>query len=223
VAGEADVFLYDEIGYWGIWAEDVIRQLAGITAPVINLKVNSPGGCVFDGLAIMNALADHPATVNVVVDGLAASAASFIAMAGDTITMNRGASLMIHDASGTCLGNASDMGEMAELLDKISDTIAGLYAERAGGTPGEWRSLMVAETWFNAAEAVTAGLADQAVTATPAPAANAPAFDLTCFHHAGRDHAPAPSIPAPIPEPEPEPAVFDGAAFRDVMRGAFSD
>lgn len=152
--------LMDEIGYWGVTAQDFVDELLGIDSSSIELHVNSPGGDVFDGVAIMNALADHPATINVVVDGLAASAASFIAMAGDSVRMNRGSQMMIHDAAGLCVGNAADMEAMKALLDRISDTIAGLYAERAGGSVEDWRDLMRAETWYSAAEAVTAGLAD---------------------------------------------------------------
>ena len=156
--------LMDEIGYWGTTAQTFVDELLAIDASIIELHVNSPGGDVFDGLAIMNALADHPATVNVVVDGIAASAASFIAMAGDSVKMNRGSQLMIHDASGCCVGNAADMEEMKALLDRLSDTIAGIYADRAGGKADDWRELMRAETWYSATEAAAAGLADEAVS-----------------------------------------------------------
>jgi len=164
--------LMDEIGYWGTTAQTFVDELLAIDSSVIELHVNSPGGDVFDGLAIMNALADHPATVNVVVDGMAASAASYIAMAGDSVKMNRGSQLMIHDALGFCVGNAADMEEMKALLDRISDTIAGIYADRAGGKADDWRELMRAETWYSATEAVDAGLADEAVSGpknTPDP------------------------------------------------------
>lgn len=162
--------LMEEIGFWGITAQDFVDELLAIDASTIELHVNSPGGDVFDGLAIMNALADHKATVNVVVDGLAASAASFIAMAGDSVKMNRGSQLMIHDALGFCVGNAADMEEMVTLLGRISDTIAGIYADRAGGTAEDWRALMRAETWYSATEAVDAGLADEAVAGPKNPA-----------------------------------------------------
>lgn len=161
--------LMDEIGYWGTTAQNFVDELLAIDTSTIELHVNSPGGDVFDGLAIMNALADHPATVNVVVDGLAASAASFIAMAGDSVKMNRGSQLMIHDALGFCVGNAADMEEMMTLLGRISDTIAGIYADRAGGKADDWRELMRAETWYSATEAADAGLADEAVSGPKNP------------------------------------------------------
>jgi ATP-dependent protease ClpP protease subunit len=170
----AEVFIYGYIG--DDWAEEDVtaasftKTLRAITAPVIDLRVNSPGGAVFDGIAIYTALLDHPATVDVTVDGVAASAASFVSMAGDTVAMQKPAKMMIHDASGIVLGNAADMQEMADLLNELSDTIAGIYADRAGGTVAKWRDAMKTETWYSAAAAVEAGLADQVVNDTTEPA-----------------------------------------------------
>jgi ATP-dependent protease ClpP protease subunit len=166
----AEVFIYGYIG--DDWAEEDVtaasftKALRGITAPAIDLRVNSPGGAVFDGIAIYTALLDHPATVDVSVDGVAASAASFVSMAGDSIAMQKPAKMMIHDASGIVLGNAADMQEMADLLNELSDTIAGIYADRAGGSVATWRAAMKAETWYSAAAAVEAGLADRVANDT---------------------------------------------------------
>lgn len=157
---EAEVFIYDEIGMWGITASEFMNDFAGIKAKTINLRINSPGGDVSDGVAIFNAIRRHDATVNVFVDGIAASVASVIAMAGDTVTMSPHSQMMIHDAWGFAMGPADEMRKMADILDKTSDNIAGIYAEHAGGTVGEWRERMVAETWFSDQEAVDAGLAD---------------------------------------------------------------
>jgi ATP-dependent Clp endopeptidase proteolytic subunit ClpP len=157
---EAEVSIYDEIGFWGVTADDFIKDLNKVTAPTISLRINSPGGDVFDGIAIYNAIKRHKATVNVHVDGLAASAASFIAMAGDKVTMSTHSQLMIHDAWGLAIGPAEDMRKMADMLDKSSDNIAAIYANRAGGTKDEWRDKMRAETWLTDREAVDAGLAD---------------------------------------------------------------
>ncbi|MGV9756933.1 head maturation protease, ClpP-related [Streptomyces tricolor] len=174
-ADEAEVMLYDEVGGWfGATADQFIADLRGITAPSIRLRVNSPGGSVFEGIAIANALRSHPAKVTVQVDGIAASIASVIAMSGDRIEMAPNSMLMIHDASGVCMGNAADMEEMAELLDLISDNIADAYAARAGGTRDEWRARMRAETWYLPEDAVDAGLADEATTA---PKAGTPAAE----------------------------------------------
>jgi ATP-dependent protease ClpP protease subunit len=156
----AELLIYDEIGFWGICAIDVVAALGGLGDGDLHVRVNSPGGDVFDGIAIHNALLAHPGTVTVTVDGLAASAASLISMAGDRVIMSRASQMMVHDASGLAIGNAADMTSMAELLDKISDMIAGVYADRAGGEVAAWRDIMRAETWYAPAEAVAAGLAD---------------------------------------------------------------
>ncbi|ORL01557.1 head maturation protease, ClpP-related [Prescottella equi] len=198
--GAAEVMIYDEIGYWGVTAADFASDLKAIDSGTLTVHLNSPGGEVYDGIAILNALRNHKATVTVIVDGIAASAASFIAMAGDEIIMCRNAELMIHDSWGWCSGNAEEMTKAAAELDRVSDNIASIYAERAGGTAEEWRALMREETWYSAQEAVDAGLADR-VAAKEAPddgeddteASNR--FDLSVFNYAGRRSAPAPRIP----------------------------
>lgn len=170
-ADAAEVFIYGPIDSWdGISADAFVRDLKAITAKTIHLGINSPGGLVFDAVAIYSALKNHPATVNVSVDGIAASAASFVAMAGDTIAIEKPAKMMIHDAAGLVLGNAADMRTMADLLDELSNTIAGIYSDRAGGTVASWRTAMKAETWYGAAEAVKAGLADRVANDSKAAA-----------------------------------------------------
>lgn len=164
-AERAEVWIYGAIGSdWDpddVTAGSFVQQLRDITAPAIDLHINSPGGLVFDGIAIYSALKNHAATVDVSVDGIAASAASFIAMAGDSVAVEKPAKLMIHDAGGLVIGNAADMRQMADLLDELSDTIAAIYADRAGTPAAKWREAMRAETWYSAAEAVKAGLADR--------------------------------------------------------------
>ncbi|WP_431895850.1 head maturation protease, ClpP-related [Micromonospora haikouensis] len=189
----AEVLIYDEIGYWGVTAEDFVRELQGVTAPAIELRINSPGGEVFDGIAIMNALRAHPASVTAYVDGLAASAASFIFQAGDVRVMRPQSQLMIHDAMGLCVGNGADMRQMADELDRISDTIASVYAERGDGTVARWRERMRAETWYGPDEAVAAGLADQVATtgSTNRMPRRENAWDLTIFGTDGRTGGPA--------------------------------
>ena len=161
--GPAVLRIYDSIGGWfGITASEVAEALDEISSTRdLQVRINSPGGDVFDGTAIYNLLATWQGNVDVIVDGLAASAASFIAQAGDTITMNRGTQMMIHDAHGFTLGNAGDHRATADLLDGVSDEIAGIYAARAGLTKAEWRDRMVEEHWYNAEAAVEAGLADR--------------------------------------------------------------
>lgn len=180
-ADNAEVSIYDEIGYWGVTASEFVKELGSVQATNLSVRINSPGGDVFDGLAILNSLRAHPAKKTVTVEGLAASAASFIAMAGDTIQMAPQSMMMIHDASGLAIGNAQDMRELADLLDKTSDNIAAVYAQRTGKPQDEWRKAMLAETWYTDQEAVDAGLADSVVkdetadTKTPEPVAEAKA------------------------------------------------
>lgn len=195
----AEVYIYDEIGesWWGGLApKTLVDEIATLDVDNLTVHINSPGGAAWDGITIMNALRDHRARVNVVVDGLAASAASAIAMAGDTITMNRGAQMMIHDASGFAWGNAADMEKTAGVLHKLSDSYADIYAARAGGDREQWRALMEAETWYTAEEAVAAGLATSWDGDDGETVAATSSFDLSRFRFQGRAHAPAPMLAA---------------------------
>lgn len=157
----AEVSIYDEIGFFGISAKSFLDELKAVGNRRITLRINSPGGSVFDGTAIYNRLKDHAPGVDVMIDGLAASIASVIAMAGSKITMAENALLMIHNASGVVMGNAEDMRQLADTLDKIDGTIAATYARRTGKPAGEMAALMDAETWFTAAEAKEAGFIDE--------------------------------------------------------------
>lgn len=162
-----DILIYDEVGAAGVKAAQFATELRTIGTGRINLHLNSPGGEVFGGVAIYNALRQHPAEVHVYVDGIAASIASVIAMAGQTVTMEPSAQMMIHDGHAVCVGAADDMRQLADVLDRCSDVIAGIYAERAGGSAPEWRARMKATTWFNAREALAARLVDE-IAGTPA-------------------------------------------------------
>lgn len=213
---EAELLLFDEIGGWfGIYADEFVESLKAVTASRLTVRLNSPGGSVFEGIAVANALRAHPAEVTVRVEGLAASIASVIALAGDRLIMAPQSMIMIHDASGGCWGQAADMQQMAEILDKISDNIADAYAAKAGGTRAEWRARMLAETWYSADEAVEAGLADEVARPARQPDQDpeqglAASWDLSVFRFAGRTQAPAPDLTpaaaAPAREPEPDPA-----------------
>lgn len=158
----AELFIYGAIDDWdGTSAASFTNELKGITASSIDLHINSPGGLVFEAVAIYTALKRHPAKVAVHVDGLAASAASFVAMAGDSIDIEKPAKMMIHDAQGLAIGNADDMRSMADLLDELSGTIADIYAERSKRPAAQWRQAMRSTTWYSATDAVEAGLADR--------------------------------------------------------------
>jgi ATP-dependent protease ClpP protease subunit len=180
-AGKPSVLhIYDEIGFFGVTAADLVRDLGGVSGD-LEIHMNCPGGDVFEAVAIYNALAQRKGTVAVIVDGLAASAASFIAQAASPghLTVAKTASMMIHDAFGMGIGNAVDMRQLADLLDQQSDNIAGIYADRSGKPVADWRAAMRAESWYVGQEAVDAGLADQ-VQGGAAPAATA-SFDLSIF------------------------------------------
>lgn len=161
----AKLYVYDVIGGWDLDADTFVRDVHAITADAIDVHVNSPGGLVFDAVAMHEALAQHPATVDVHIDGLAASAATVLAMAGTTIDIAKAGRMMIHDAMGVAIGNAGDLIEYADLLDTVSNDIAGTYADRAGGKPADWRERMLANnragSWYSSAQAVEVGLADR--------------------------------------------------------------
>lgn len=229
--GPAEVVIYDEIGWFGVSAEQFMGELRAVTAGEITLRLSSPGGSVFDGIAIMNALRSHPARVTVHVDALAASIASVIAMAGDRVVMQPHSQLMIHDALAGTVGNAEDLRELADLLDRQSDNIAAIYAERAGGTAEEWRAAMKRETWYSAEEAVEAGLADEVARPARQPdhdqdpaEALAASWDLSVFRFAGRAQAPDPTTGhEPTPEPEPEPVAEVAPATEGAGDGVPAD
>lgn len=209
--GTASLHLYGVVGgFWGdIIAADVVREIDTLDVAELHVYINSPGGDVYDGISIRNALRRSSASIVVHVDGLAASAASFIAAAGDTVIMGENSELMIHDAWTIALGNADELRVVADDLDRISDNIAAMYAEKAGGTAGEWRAVMKAETWYSAAEAVAAGLADRLEGAADDDQTDdeldiAARFDLPIYAHAGRAAAPAPTLIAAMATPRKE-------------------
>src|SRR5690554_1610966 len=160
---EATIWLYDVIGdemWGGVSAKTFVKDLAAVTAPTIHLRINSPGGDVFDARAMVTALRQHPARVIAHIDGLAASAASYIALAADEVEMADGAFLMIHNAWGVVVGNRHDLLDMAETLEKIDATILADYQARTHRSSSDIQEWMDKETWFTAAEALEAGFVD---------------------------------------------------------------
>lgn len=155
------VHIYDDIGFMGKSAHDFIQDLDGIEGP-IDLHLNSPGGEVFDGVAIYNTLLARE-DVDVYVEGIAASIASVIAMAGDRVFIAPTAQFMVHNAFAMACGDATDLREMADQLDRNTANIAGIYAARTGQTTDHWLALMDKESWFTGQEAVDAGLADSVI------------------------------------------------------------
>lgn len=170
----AEIMLYDEIGFWGVTAGDFTAALKNAGPGRVRVRINSPGGDVFDGYAMHNALLHHPGGVETVVDGIAASAASFIALAGETVTMVETSMMMIHNGRGVVVGNRHDMRETAGTLDKIDNQIAAIYASKTGKPLEDMAALMDAETWMTSAEAKDAGFCDS-VQAVPTSGSKAKA------------------------------------------------
>lgn len=221
-AGQVKLYLYDPIdswgGYWGVSAREFVQALAELpdTTNEIRLHINSPGGEVYEAIAINNALKNHPARVVAVVDGLAASAASFIAAGADETVMGQNTELMIHDAWGIAIGPAEDMRYMADRLDGLSNNIAGMYQRKAGGTVDDWRATMVAEKWYSADEAVAAGLADRVEGDQADDAAQARArFDLE-----GMFGSKAAGRGGKVPEPDYTPPPLPAEPARELVPAA---
>lgn len=150
-------------------AQEFVQAVHAIDAKAIDLHINSVGGFVWDSVSMYEALRSHPATVHTHVDGVAASAASFLALAGDTVETAKGSRWMVHDAQIVAMGSPAQVREYADLGDAISNDIAGIYADRAGGKASAWRSAMQATTWYSASEAVDAGLADRVAGSNNGP------------------------------------------------------
>jgi len=169
-----EVSIYDEIGYWGVTGAAFIADLKaklGAGVKNISLSINSPGGSVFDGWAIFNALKASGKTITVDIVGIAASMASVIAMAGDKIRMPDNAMMMVHNAISGVYGDAEDMREVASVLDKIDASIVSTYMARTGKTEAEVRDLMAADTFMTAAEALALGFATEVTASIEAKAA----------------------------------------------------
>lgn len=158
-----EIAIYDEIGAWGVTAKDFIAELKKIDAKQITVNINSPGGSVFDALAVYNALRAHDASVTTKVMGVAASAASVIAMAGEKVVMPANTFLMVHNPLTFAYGNADEMRDMADVLDKIAASLIGIYVARTGLGEDEVKALLDAETWLNADDALAKGFATDIV------------------------------------------------------------
>ena len=200
--GPAEIRIYDSIGWWGVTASDFAAELDKIDAGEIVLRINSSGGDVFDGFAIYNLLRDHPAKVTTIVDGFAASIASIIALAGDEIEVHEASVVMIHDPWGVGIGNADELRQLADVLDKtIAGPMAKLYSDRMDKPIDEIRNLMKSETWYTGEEAVDSGFASKVITSDSSEAA--------AESNAGRDLSGFRNPPAELAGEE-TPPVGDG-------------
>lgn len=198
--------IFDDIGAYGVSAKSFLNDLRTVTTDEVDVEINSPGGDVFAGLAIYNGLRASGKKINVKVLGLAASAASLVAMAGDTIEMPENAFMMIHNPWGFAMGGADEMRNTADVLDKIGTGLVSTYAKRTGKTDQEITALLDAETWMTAQEAVDAGFA---TSVTPALAVKASYSEdrlpenvrLAFKAQATAPVEPAPTAPAEAPAP----------------------
>lgn len=239
----AELLIYGPImsaSFWedGISSADVAAALKEAGPGPVHVRINSPGGDVFQGTAIHTALATHPGVITVDVDGLAASAASFIMLAGDVIRAPKSAFIMIHDAMTQPYGNAKTLRKAADLLDKVSATMAEMYADRCGEDIEHWREAMTVNeedgTWYTGTEAHEIGLVDEILAITAGEDPDEEGYVARRLD-GWRSVLPAPAlafleqhpVPEPKPEPEPEetttpPAVaWDSTQFLDIMKGAF--
>lgn len=199
----AEITIFDSIGAtWdgeGVTAKQFIADLKAIDADQITLLVNSPGGSVFDGLAIYAALKETTAEITGKVMGVAASAASFILMACKRVVMPENSFLMIHNPATFAVGNAADMRDTADWLDKIGDSLVNIYASRTGKSVEDIKSWLNAETWFSAAEAKENGFADEVIGAFKATAQ----FEVDKLPENVRKAFNSATPPADPPKPEP--------------------
>ena len=178
-ADDTTMYLYDEIGYWGVTAKQFVKDLEAVKSKNIHLRINSPGGSVFDGTSIYNALKQHPANVVVHIDGLAASISSIIALAGNEIRMSENAFFMIHEPWSMVIGSSDDMRKEADLLDKVRGMIAATYMKKSKKEEKDVLSLMAEETWMTASEALEMGFIDAIDTEGEEEASVL--FDLSAF------------------------------------------
>lgn len=200
--------IFDDIGAYGVSAKSFLNDLRTVTTDEVDVEINSPGGDVFTGLAIYNGLRASGKKINVKVLGLAASAASLVAMAGDTIEMPENAFMMIHNPWGFVMGGADEMRNTADVLDKIGTGLVSTYAKRTGKTDQEITALLDAETWMTAQEAVDAGFATSVTAALAVKASYSEDRLPENVRLAFKAQAPAPVEPAPTAPAEAPAPVF---------------
>lgn len=219
----AVVSIYEDIGPFGITAADFRRELDAVASKKqIELRINSPGGDVFDGIAIYNDLLDHPAKINVKITSLAASAASVIAMAGDKIEMSDNAFMMIHNAWALAIGDKQTMHETADMLNMIDGSLLGVYGKRTGIEDKQIAKWMDNESWFSADEAKEHGFIDDVAGEEKAKAL----FDLSVYNNVPvqlKRQIEAGLRDAGYSKKEAKAALHDGFQQRDAVSGHRDD
>jgi len=165
-ADKAEIWIYEMIGedFWtggGVTAKNFQKELSEIKASQIDLHINSPGGQVNDGITIYNLLKQHPANITTYIDGWVGSIATIVALAGSKIFMAENGMWIVHNPSGVVMGNANDMRTMADVLDKVGETLIGTYVSKTKKTEAEIKAVMDTETWMTADEAKEFGFVDE--------------------------------------------------------------
>ena len=210
----AEIIIYDVIGWPYNDAFDMVRSLGEITAKNITVRINSPGGDVFDGMAIFNALREHPAHVTTKIEGLAASMASVVAIAGDEVQAHKNTMYMIHDPWVLAAGNQYDLREIADLLQKIGGNMLDIYYDKSNIGKRDLKSMMKEETWFTAAEAKGRGLIDTILDTGAAKAK----FDLSIFANVPDDLEAGDREGVTLSKQEIERALRDAGASRSFAK-----
>lgn len=210
----AELLIYEEIGGWGIKSKDLIEKLDALGAiTTLTVRINSPGGDVFEALNIHNALTRHSARVTVHIDALCASAATLVALAADEVRMADNGMFMIHEPWTVSMGNSAELLKQSDLLDTVAENVVSIYARKTGLDPAEVRDLMRAETWYTAEQALAAGFID--AIDEPLKLAALISHDLSHFKKQPVEQSPmtdettapeTPDVPeTPTPDPIPEP------------------
>ena len=228
-ATENEIFIYDiivgseaEAEWWGgVSPEAFAKALQGMSGPV-SVRINSPGGDAFGGRAIAQMMREYGGEIVAHIDGVAASAASIIAMAATRSVMAPGSLLMIHNAWMITMGDAADLRSQADVLEKIDQLAAETYAAKGNADAAHYRELMQAETWFTPAEAVAEGLVDEAAPETKKQdKGSKQSWDLSAFLRAPKEPEPEGALappPAPVEPPAPAQAATPEPDDRDRRR-----
>lgn len=220
----ADILIYEQIGQnysgEGISAKRFVEDLQALDVETINLHINSPGGNVFDGNAIYNTLKSHKAKINVTIDGIAASIASVVAMAGNIVEMPENAMMMIHDPSGFVVGTGEDMAKMMAALERVKTGMVAAYHGKSRLDKEQIAQMMRAETWMTAQDAVGFGFADK-ITERVTIQVNVEA--LVKYRNVPKNLIAGISSPNPRQGIDTEKAIFDEWRRNPAIQNEFRD
>lgn len=179
------IYVYDVIdSYWGANAKDLIKALADASGKEVHLHINSPGGDVFEARAMSAALVAYSGNVIAHIDGVCASAATYLALSGNEVRMTDGGLFMVHNSWTFAMGSGNELRQTADLLDKIDGTIAADYARKTGASEEQVKTWIDAETWFTAQEALDAKFVDAIDANTKAGKSNSAQWNLSAYANA---------------------------------------